>query len=125
MIFISLSDAIEFHDIAIERLGGLSGLRNSGLLESALNQPIMMFNFGDQEIDNLAAAYFFHIIKNHPFIDGNKRTGLLVMIRFLNENGFTLKVSFEDLYQLAIDTAASKKSKEEIALFVKKNIQIF
>lgn len=74
----------------------------------------------------MAATYFFHIIKNHPFIDGNKRTGLLTAIKFLTINGYKIDMSdesiYDNLYQIAIDTAASQKNKDDIANFFKKNI---
>ncbi len=122
-IFITYSEIIQIHDRAISRFGGRPGIHDKGLLESAINHPEMMIAFGDDEdykIHNLAAAYFFHIIKNHPFIDGNKRTGLLTALHFLGRNGFRLKASFQDLYQLALDTAASQISEKEVATFFKK-----
>ncbi len=63
----------------------------------------------------------FHIIKNHPFIDGNKRTGTLAAIVFMENNDYQIKPTFKDLYQLAIDTANSKLSKQKISKFFKKN----
>lgn len=125
--FVSEADICEMHDLIIQELGGRAGIHNIGLLESAINQPLMILSYGssaEQEITYLAATYFFHIIKNHPFIDGNKRTGLLTALKFLAKNGYEIDVSdeavYDDLYQIAIDTAASKKSKNEIAAFFKK-----
>ena len=126
--FISIADACEMHDIVVKELGGRSGILYQGLLESAINQPFMILEYGsieEQEITYLAAVYFFHIIKNHPFIDGNKRTGLLTALKFLAKNGYDIEnfadeTMYDDLYQLAIDTAMSKKSKEDIAEFFKK-----
>ena len=124
--FVSATDILEMHDMIIQQLGGRSGVYNEGLLESAANQPLMILSYGrieEQEITYLAATYFFHIIKNHPFVDGNKRTGLLTALKFLAKNGYEIEVSdetvYDDLYQLTIDTATSKKSKEEIAAFFK------
>ena len=126
--FISITDACEMHDIIVKELGGRSGILYQGLLESAINQPLMILEYGsieEQEITYLAAVYFFHIIKNHPFVDGNKRTGLLTALKFLAKNGYDIEnfadeTMYDDLYQLAIDTAMSKKSKEDIAEFFKK-----
>lgn len=124
--FVSTTDIQEMHDLVIQQLGGLSGVYNKGLLESAVNQPLMILSYGnmeEQKITYLAATYFFHIIKNHPFVDGNKRTGLLAALKFLAKNGYEIEISdatiYDNLYQLAIDTAASQKSKEEIATFFK------
>jgi death-on-curing protein len=124
--FVSVADVHEMHDLVIQQLGGHAGVYNEGLLESAVNQPLMILSYGSteqQDITYLAATYFCHIIKNHPFVDGNKRTGLLTALKFLAKNGYEIEVSaatiYDDLYQLAIDTAASKKSKEEISAFFK------
>lgn len=125
--FISIDDVYEMHDMVVQELGGRLGVHNQGLLESAINQPLMILTYGnsqEQEITYLAAVYFFHIIKNHPFIDGNKRTGLLTALKFLAKNGYEVEdfadeAIYDDLYQLALDTAISKKSKEDIAEFFK------
>lgn len=122
--FISLSDVYEMHDIVIKELGGRAGVHDEGLLESAIDQPFMVLAYGntaEKEIAFLAATYFFHIIKNHPFIDGNKRTGLLTALKFLAINGYEIDVSdetiYDDLYQIAIETAASLRNKEDVASF--------
>ncbi len=127
--FISLADVYQMHDLVIQELGGRAGIHDEGLLESAVNQPLMMLSYGspeEQEITHLAATYFFHIIKNHPFIDGNKRTGLLTALKFCAINGYEIDISdeaiYDNLYQIAIDTAASQKSKDEVADFFKKVI---
>jgi death-on-curing protein len=121
------SDVIRIHEMVINRFGGRAGIHSYGLLESALNHPLMIIEFGndeDHEISNLAAAYFFHIIKNHPFIDGNKRTGLLSAIEFIYRNGLEVEANFDDLYQLALDTAASKIKEKEVTAFFNKRIFI-
>jgi death-on-curing protein len=125
--FISLADVVRTHEMVINRFGGRSGIRDIGLLESAIHHPWMMLEFGseeDHEISQLAAAYFFHIIKNHAFVDGNKRTGLLTAVNFIFANGFELDQRIEglydDLYRLALDTAMSRVNKDEIASFFKK-----
>lgn len=123
IIFMSYSEIVHIHNTAIIRFGGRRGIHDKGLLESAINHPEMMIEFGNDEdykIHNLAAGYFFHIIKNHPFIDGNKRTGLLTALEFMYRNGFELKTNFQDLYQLALETASSQISEKEVAIFFKK-----
>jgi len=87
----------------------------------------MVIEYGndeEQDISYLASIYFFHIIKNHPFIDGNKRTGLLTAINFFYYNNYEPDSKFEDLYEdlyeLSIRTADSKASKDDIAMFFKK-----
>lgn len=79
MDFLTIDQVCLFHDDAIMMYGGSVGIRDLGLLESALAQPQMVL-FGEplcKDVYEVAAAYCFHIIKNHPFIDGNKRTGML------------------------------------------------
>lgn len=127
--FKSAEEVIRIHDSLIKEFGGRHGILNMGLLESAINQPLNIWlydNRNNHKIYNLAAAYFYHIIKNHPFIDGNKRTGLLTAVEFIYNNGYELKKQYRDmdnLYQLAIDTASSKLTTKDIANFFKKAIK--
>ncbi|HVX00877.1 MAG TPA: type II toxin-antitoxin system death-on-curing family toxin [Candidatus Babeliaceae bacterium] len=126
IIFIGKDEVIQIHEDIIKRYGGREGIHHIGLLESAINHPLMMLQYGneeDQAIYSLAAAYFFHIIKNHPFIDGNKRTALLTTLNFLDINGFTIDTKYELLYNLAINTAASIISEKDIVSFFKKTIK--
>ncbi len=125
----SVEEVIRIHDSLIKEFGGREGILNRGLLESAVNHPLNIWLYGnrnDRKIYNFAAAYFYHIIKNHPFIDGNKRTGLLTAVEFIYNNGYELKKQYRDmdsLYQLAIDTASSKLTIKDIANFFKKAIK--
>lgn len=127
--FKSVEEVIRIHDSLIKEFGGSPGILNRGLLESAINQPFNIWLYesrNNRKIYNLAAAYFYHIIKNHPFIDGNKRTGLLTAVEFIDNNGYELKKQYrdmDDLYELAIDTASSKLAIEDIAIFFKKTIK--
>ena len=125
-----IEDVITIHDMIIEEYGGRSGIHDYSLLESALNHPSMVLVYGskeEKEVSFLAATYFFHIIKNHPFADGNKRTGLLTAVQFLDSNGFELrrplKDLYDDLYTLAIETADSRASKQDVARVFKKLIK--
>jgi death-on-curing protein len=119
VFWVTVADAIRLHAMAIARFGGAAGIRDIGLLASALDQPQKAIEYGEdkeKEIEYLAATYFFHVIKNHAFVDGNKRTGVLVTTRFLEINGFLLEMDFDTLYQLALDVAESRiKDKKEIA----------
>ena len=122
IILITVRDAIRLHEMIIARFGGSPGIRDLKLLESALDQPLKTLEYGsDQErsIEYLAATYFFHIIKNHAFVDGNKRTGLLVATTFLARNKFALEMDFDELYELALKTAKSKVDKQEISIYFK------
>lgn len=124
VVFIDLDIVLNVHDAMIGLYGGSFGVRDRNLLESALFQPQVMFNgnFVHQDIYVMAAAYLFHLIKNHPFVDGNKRTAVATTLMFLQSNECVVTLGDQQLYQLAIDVAESKMSKQEIAEFFRKNI---
>ena len=82
---------LDFHAELLALFGGPDGVRDIGLLESELARPVNRFAYGETDLSNLAAAYGFGIAKNHPFVDGNKRTALASMIVFLGLNGMTLR----------------------------------
>ncbi|WP_315786940.1 type II toxin-antitoxin system death-on-curing family toxin [Fischerella sp. JS2] len=113
--FIKKSDVIKIHDKLIEKYGGNPGFLNEGLLSSALSMPEM--SFGGEllhpTIVEQAAAYFFHISKNHAFVDGNKRTAFAVMVTFLNLNNYELEISDDNAYRLAIKVVENEVSKED------------
>src|SRR5437879_5621549 len=92
--FLTVADILGLHERLIEVYGGQPGVRDHGLLESAVAMP--QFTFGGaplhDDIFSMAAAYLFHIVKNHPFLDGNKRAGTAAAIVFLELNGVTLTV---------------------------------
>lgn len=124
--FLTISEIIKFHEKLINKYGGIHGIRDRALLESALAQPKMTI-FGTYAFKNLfemAAAYCYHITKNHPFVDGNKRTGLLAAMTFLEKNGYILQANV-NLYSFILNVASSKLSKKQICQFFKKHsIQI-
>jgi death on curing protein len=115
--FISKSLALRIHQRQVEKFGGSQGIRDNGLLESALAQP--QSAFGGQllhpTLHEQAAAYLYHLAKNHPFIDGNKRTAYAVMETFLRLNGYTLDLDNEEAYQMVLDVAQSQLEKDALA----------
>ena len=118
IVFLYLNDVLRIY----EKTTGLSyknGLINLGLLESAIAQPkaTMFGEYIYSDIFEMAAAYFFHIIKNHAFVDGNKRTGLVVAITFLEINGISIHYDLENLYTLSLGVADSSLNKEDAARF--------
>lgn len=122
--FISVSQAIEIHLDQVASFGGTSGVRDEGLLESALAQPQATF-FGEYlhpTIYEQAAAYLYHIAKNHPFIDGNKRTAFAVMDTFLRVNGYILNTDNEETYILVLKVAEGSIDKKEIAQSLEQNL---
>ena len=113
-------DVLAIHKRQIARFGGMSGIRDEGLLDSALAQPQASF-FGEllhSTIAEQAAAYLYHLTKNHPFIDGNKRTAFATLIAFLSINGYDINLSEEEAYTLVMQTAESQITKEEISILL-------
>jgi death-on-curing protein len=119
--FVEKEDVLSIHDKQIRLYGGLSGIRDEGLLESAISQPQATFGgeFLHPTIVEQAAAYLFHINKNHAFVDGNKRTAFDVMVTFLNLNDYELNLTLEEAEELTIQVADDKVSKEELIEILK------
>ncbi|MBI3236745.1 MAG: type II toxin-antitoxin system death-on-curing family toxin [Chlamydiales bacterium] len=124
MIFITLQEIIDDHTEIIDKYGGVDGIRDMGLLASAIDMPKAEM-FGESlhpSIFDKAAAYLFHIICNHPFVDGNKRTGTMAALTFLRQNGIHIQLTEAQslaLEELVVHTASSKTNKEQIARFFK------
>jgi death-on-curing protein len=107
---------LAIHSRQIAEHGGGDGVRDVGLLESALARPENVAAYEPEaDIASLAAAYAFGIVKNHPFIDGNKRTGYVVMETFLIKNGFTLNATPIDKYTTFLQLAEGSLSEDELA----------
>jgi death-on-curing protein len=119
VLFLTLDDILESHQNQIETYGGSHGIRDIGLLESAIAQPEA--SFGGQylhaDIFEMAAAYLYHLVMNHPFVDGNKRVGLEAALIFLEINNENLSASDEELVDLVLKTTAGQVGKREIAEF--------
>lgn len=115
--FLTVEEVLRLHDIQLELYGGLPGLRDAGLLESALAMPAMQFGgeFLHPDIFEMAAAYLFHLAKNHPFCDGNKRVALHAAFVFLRMNGQRLVLDPGDLHDLAMAVAEGRVDKHEAA----------
>lgn len=124
--FLEIADILDIHQILIEQFGGMSGIRDEGLLESALSQPKATF-FGEllhSTIYQQAAGYLYHLAKNHPFLDGNKRTAYGAMEAFLRLNGYNLDLSNDEAYNMVMQVAQSEMSKEELSSFLKQHIKV-
>lgn len=121
--FIDKNTLLIFHKDQLERYGGKQGLRDEGLLESALAQPQTSFDgeYVHQNIFQMAAAYGFHICQNHPFFDGNKQTALISMYMFLYVNGYKLVADKKSLFALIMDLANGEVSKEELTKYLKEH----
>ncbi|HEV8244526.1 MAG TPA: type II toxin-antitoxin system death-on-curing family toxin [Polyangiaceae bacterium] len=118
---LTLDEVLAIHAHQIERYGGSLGIRDQGLLESALAMPHAAFANQDLHptLHEKAGAYLFHLVKNHPFIDGNERVGLAVCLVFLKLNGVTIRATDEELVDIVIGTAESRVSKADIAVFLR------
>ena len=119
MVFLTLDDILESHLNQIDTYGGCHGIRDIGLLESAIAQPEA--SFGGQylhaDIFEMAAAYQYNLVMNHPFVDGNKRVGLEAALIFLEINNENLNCSDEELVDRVLKTTAGQVGKREIAEF--------
>jgi len=122
-IFLSIEDVIEIHADQIRRYGGSLGVRNVELLHSALGMPEA--GVGDQylhaDLFEMAAAYFYHIVQNHPFIDGNKRVGAMAAFVFMKLNGLTLEADETAFETLILQAAQDQAGKDAIADFFREN----
>jgi death-on-curing protein len=115
--FLTLEDVLELHQLQLERYGGAAGLRDQRLLDSAVAQPQAAFGgeYVHRDLFEMAAAYLFHIVSNHPFVDGNKRAGLLAALVFLDLNGIEIDRGTPDLYDLTMAVAEGRLEKPAIA----------
>lgn len=124
--FLTLVEVLALHADQIHRYGGRPGIRDLNLLESALATPSA--TFGDRRLHatlpEMAGAYLFHIVRNHPFVDGNKRTGLIAMLTFLGLNRRILRVAPDDLGDLVIGVAEGRLSKAEVSVLVQRHLRV-
>lgn len=116
-LFLDVEDVLELHATQLEVYGGAAGLRDRGLLESAVAQPQSSFGgeFAHDGLFAMAAAYLFHIVGNHAFVDGNKRAGVLSALVFLDVNGVSIDHPSEALYELTVGVAEGRIDKSAVA----------
>ena len=117
--FLSVTDVLRLHADQVDVYGGQCGVRDMGLLESAVAQPQTAFG-GEhlhRDIFEMAAAYLFHIVQNHPFLDGNKRAGVVTALVFLDLNGVEINAPKGSIYDLTMSVASGKADKPRIAAF--------
>ena len=108
-IWIEKYEALTLHNRLLALDGGAGGVRDEGLLESALARPRHLFDYGDDpSIIDMAAAHMTGIVRNHPFVDGNKRTGFVVGVLFLELNGYRFRASESEATQAVLDLAAGQ-----------------
>jgi len=124
---ILLEDILLLHEFSIKDFGGASGVRDIGLLQSAIARPFQTFSGEDLYPTPFekAAAIGESLINNHPFVDGNKRTGMLAMVAFLMENGIKVNAAKDSLYTLTISISTGEIKFNEIVHWLKNNSEAF
>lgn len=120
-LFLTVEQVKSIQSELIQEYGGIQGVRDEGLLLSACEMPLSGFgkNYFHDSLEYMAAAYFFHLVKNHPFVDGNKRVGLAVALTFLDANHLNVDFDLGDaiLEEMVLDVASGKITKEEVRDF--------
>jgi len=122
-LWLSKAAVLVFHGELLEEYGGAEGIRDKGLLESALGKPQNLFAYGKPTLFDLAASHAFGIVRNHPFIDGNKRTGFVAAGAFLDRNGWELIASEADATLKTLALAAGEMIESEYASWLRDNCQ--
>lgn len=122
--YVSLVDALAIHELSIRRYGGIEGTRDEGLLESALAQPQQTFDGVElyPSLAEKAARYAFGIVNNHPFADGNKRTGAAVLAVFLRANGVRFKPRLLNMQEQIIALADGSLSYDELVAWIEEQL---
>ena len=122
---LSAEQVLFIHARVIEETGGTHGVRDLNMLLSALGRPVATFDDEDliPDIFSKAAALLDALIRNHPFLDGNKRTGIVAASLFLQQNGYRLTVKNEELVSIGLGVAQSKLSLDELTSWLKSNTQ--
>ncbi len=122
-LFLELGEVVLIHRDQIERYGGAQGIRDQGLLQSALAMPATGAgnDYFHEDLFAMAAAYLFHIVRNHPFVDGNKRVGAVAAFVFLAINGIDLDAPEDDYEALVMGVAEGRLGKSDAARFFRQH----
>ncbi len=123
--FLSFTEVLKIHQNQISLYGGDDGIRDVDLLKSALGVPCTTYggSYLHTNICEMAAAYLFHLVQNHPFIDGNKRTGAVAAIVFLILNGYKFDASEDELVEMVLGVARGELNKADIAVFINERVR--
>jgi len=124
-VFLTIDEVLFIHEDQLARFGGDSGVRDHGLLRSALAQPEAFFGgqWLHDDLWTMAAAYTFHLVKNHPFVDGNKRIGTVCALHFLALNGQRVVALNEQYRDLILAIAEGRAGKDDLAVFLRTHAQ--
>ena len=123
-VWLSRQTILAVHDEQLAEHGGAVGVRDEGLLESALARPLNRASYGDPDMAELAALYAIAIARNHPFVDGNKRTAYVALESFLELNGCEFPVSDRDAVIATLALASSAMSDDEFTAWVRNNTRV-
>jgi len=118
-VWVPVEVVLAIQEELLARFGGLAGLRDEGLLDFALNRPQQVFHYGTPTLFELAAEYALGIVKNHPFLDGNKRAGFMAAYTFLGVNGYDLNAPEADAVMQTLALAAGEIDQKEYAVWLK------
>jgi death-on-curing protein len=110
------------HDEQLAEHGGMAGIRDPGLLKSALARPLNLAAYGEPDAASLAAAYAFGIARNHPFADGNKRTAAVAALLFLGLNGISFAIGEAELVVMVLALAAGELGEDEVAAWFRQRL---
>jgi death-on-curing protein len=119
--WLTRGECLLLHDMMLEQYGGCSGIRDEGLLDSALARPQQLYHYGKPTIPEMAATYTAGIVKNHPFLDGNKRTGFMMGAGFLERNGYEFIAAEAEVVIRTLALAAGELSKADYAAWLEAN----
>ena len=114
-LFLSFEDILVFHRRSLAEFGGIDGIRDEGLLQSAVMQPQHTFFYGGGDLFDVAAAYAFHIAEAQAFLDGNKRTAVAAALAFLHMNGMKRVLDWTQIYEAMIAIAERRMNKNDLA----------
>jgi death-on-curing protein len=120
-VWILHQSVLAIHDVLLAEFGGAPGIRDESLLESALACPLNLWTYEKPNLFRLAAAYTHGIVKNHPFVDGNKRTGYVIGGIFLERNGQNLMASEVEATAAIMDLASTQLTEESFTLWLRDN----
>jgi len=120
-LWLNREDCLGIHEMMLSQHGGLSGVRDEGLLLSAIAKPQNHFAYGSESLTAMAASYAAGIVLNHPFLDGNKRTGFMTAATFLDMNGLELTATEESAVQQTVGLASGQLTEEAYADWLNAN----
>ena len=118
-VWVLRDTVVILHEQLLAGFGGAAGIRDAGLLASALTRPQNLFTYGHPSVFDLAATYGFGLVKNHPFVDGNKRIGFTIAVLFLELNGYLFEAPETDAIVQTLALAAGERSEVEYAAWLK------